>query len=56
MNGKISSTRFTFTVGKESWEFTTLSDMMSGKVSNLDKNMYLGIESDAGAFSLQRQW
>lgn len=56
VNGKISSTRFTFTVGKESWEFTTLTDMMRGKVSNLDQNMYLGIESDDGAFSLQRQW
>lgn len=55
VNGRISSTRFTFTSGKESWEFSTLTDMMRGKVSNLDTNAFLGIESENGAFSLQRQ-
>ena len=54
-NGKISSTRFTFTSGNESWEFSTLSRTMWGKVTNLDKNKFLGIESEDKAFSLMLQ-
>ncbi len=53
INGTISSTRFTFTGGKyEKWEFQCLSRSMRGKVSNLDTSMFLGIESEEGAFLL----
>lgn len=53
INGTISSTRFSFTVGTtEKWEFQCLSRSMRGKVSNLDTKYYLGVESEEGAFLL----
>ncbi|NLI79192.1 MAG: hypothetical protein GX442_22455 [Candidatus Riflebacteria bacterium] len=53
IDGTISSTRFSFTVGKgEKWEFQCLSRSMRGKVSNLDLNYFLGVESEEGAFLL----
>ncbi|HNW36822.1 MAG TPA: hypothetical protein PKM25_17920, partial [Candidatus Ozemobacteraceae bacterium] len=55
-NGNISSTKFTFVYGYNTFEFETLSDSMRGKVSNRDKNTYAGLESDEGAFLLTREW
>jgi hypothetical protein len=56
INGTISSTRFSFTAdGREKWEFETLSRMMRGKVTNLDQDKFLGIESEEGAISLSLQ-
>ena len=52
VNGTISSTKFTFSVNKELWEFDTLSRSMQGKVSNTDQTYYLGIESEEKAFLL----
>jgi hypothetical protein len=39
----------------EAWSFTLLSGMLRGDVTNLDLTYYLGLNSDNGAFSLQKR-
>ncbi|HOY66778.1 MAG TPA: hypothetical protein PLP29_07795 [Candidatus Ozemobacteraceae bacterium] len=54
-SGNISSTKFTFVYGYNKFEFETLSDSMLGKVSNCDQK-FAGLDSDAGAFLLTKEW
>ena len=60
IDGIISGTTLTFDISslgstKEQWEFTFTTDLLSGGVTNVDDNFYLGRDSDSHSFRLMRR-